>query len=102
MSVTKFIYLQHLSSQMIGLGWDLVSDRFEGKPPHPYPRLNFTNIIATKHPGVTRRLVLACHYDSKVRRVLSFLYLQNPDIHFAYIIPRHVSSLAFLLCFLCV
>lgn len=31
----------------------------------PYGALPFTNIIATLNPSAKRRLVLACHYDSK-------------------------------------
>lgn len=31
----------------------------------PYGRLPFNNIIATLDPSAKRRLVLACHHDSK-------------------------------------
>ncbi|KAJ8288702.1 hypothetical protein COCON_G00013610 [Conger conger] len=44
-------------------GWTIEEDRF---PAHtPYGPLTFTNIIATLNPSAKRRLVLACHYDSK-------------------------------------
>lgn len=31
----------------------------------PYGRLPFNNIVATLDPSAKRRLVLACHHDSK-------------------------------------
>ena len=49
---------------MSGLGWSIEEDNFEqntvvGKVP-------FSNIIATLDPNAPRRMVLACHYDSKI------------------------------------
>ena len=49
---------------MSGLGWTIEEDNFEqntvvGKVP-------FSNIIATLDPNAPRRMVLACHYDSKL------------------------------------
>lgn len=41
----------------------MTTDRFESDT--PYGRLPFTNLIATLNPSAKRRLVLACHYDSK-------------------------------------
>ena len=32
----------------------------------PIGKVEFTNIVATLDPTATRRLVLACHYDSKM------------------------------------
>lgn len=34
--------------------------------PTPRGQVTFTNIVATLDPVVPRRLLLACHYDSKV------------------------------------
>uniref|UniRef100_A0A915JLQ2 Glutaminyl-peptide cyclotransferase n=1 Tax=Romanomermis culicivorax TaxID=13658 RepID=A0A915JLQ2_ROMCU len=34
---------------------------------------NFTNIVATKHPLAEKRLVLACHYDSKSFETFTFV-----------------------------
>ena len=49
---------------MSGLGWSIEEDNFEqntvvGKVP-------FSNIVATLDPNAPRRMVLACHYDSKI------------------------------------
>lgn len=44
-------------------GWEVTDDRFLNWT--PYGQMPFTNIIATLNPGAKRRLVLACHYDSK-------------------------------------
>lgn len=51
---------------MKNLGWTLQSDPFTDKT--PYGNVNFVNIIATQNPRAHRRLVLACHYDSKLNR----------------------------------
>lgn len=48
------------------LGWTVEYDTFQDKPPAPYPTTQFTNIIATHNPNAKRRLVLACHFDTKV------------------------------------
>lgn len=48
------------------LGWTMEYDTFEDTPPRPYTSTRFTNIIATHNPNAKRRLVLACHYDSKI------------------------------------
>ncbi|XP_039257363.2 glutaminyl-peptide cyclotransferase-like [Styela clava] len=47
------------------LGWTVELDTFVGYPPYPHRPTSFTNIIATYNPRAERRLVLACHYDSK-------------------------------------
>ncbi|KAJ8393015.1 hypothetical protein AAFF_G00069190 [Aldrovandia affinis] len=56
---------QHIRSTLGALtaGWDLEEDRFQSHT--PYGPMTFTNIIATLNPSAKRRLVLACHYDSK-------------------------------------
>ncbi|XP_026165497.1 glutaminyl-peptide cyclotransferase [Mastacembelus armatus] len=47
----------------LGAGWEVMEDRFISQT--PYGTLPFTNVIATLNPSAKRRLVLACHYDSK-------------------------------------
>ncbi|XP_063177939.1 LOW QUALITY PROTEIN: glutaminyl-peptide cyclotransferase-like protein [Chroicocephalus ridibundus] len=48
----------------LGAAWHLELDAFEaGTPRGP---LTFTNLVATLAPSAPRRLVLACHYDTKV------------------------------------
>lgn len=48
------------------LGWTVEYDSFVATPPRPYTLTRFTNVIATHNPNAKRRLVLACHYDSKI------------------------------------
>lgn len=56
---------QHISSQLgsLSAGWSVEVDSF----PSPTPRgqVTFSNILAVLDPQAPRRLVLACHYDSK-------------------------------------
>lgn len=56
---------QHIRGMLRNLtaGWEVEEDRFQSYT--PYGPLTFTNIIATLNPSAVRRLVLACHYDSK-------------------------------------
>lgn len=44
-------------------GWTVDLDSFHSRTPHG--SVYFTNIIATLDPMAPRRLVIACHYDSK-------------------------------------
>ncbi|KAG9336117.1 hypothetical protein JZ751_002464 [Albula glossodonta] len=56
---------QHILSTLGALkaGWHMERDSFQSHT--PYGPMTFTNIIATLNPSAKRRLVLACHYDSK-------------------------------------
>lgn len=56
---------QHIKTTLssLGAGWEVTEDGFVSQT--PYGLLPFTNIIATLNPSAKRRLVLACHYDSK-------------------------------------
>lgn len=54
----------HIIGQINSLGgWDVEQHTVQMNTPQG-PK-NFTNIIVTVNPDVKRRLVLACHYDSK-------------------------------------
>ncbi|CAG6002660.1 unnamed protein product [Menidia menidia] len=57
---------QHITSTLSSLsaGWSIDLDSFQS--PTPRGQVTFTNIVATLDPAVPRRLLLACHYDSKV------------------------------------
>lgn len=57
-----------LVSSMKSLGWTVEENKFKDTPPKTYSKkkVEFTNVIATHSPRARRRLVLACHYDSKV------------------------------------
>ncbi|KAM7376523.1 hypothetical protein PAMP_006251 [Pampus punctatissimus] len=56
---------EHIKTTLssLGAGWEVTEDRFMSQT--PYSPLPFTNLIATLNPSAKRRLVLACHYDSK-------------------------------------
>uniref|UniRef100_A0A3Q3WVD5 Glutaminyl-peptide cyclotransferase n=1 Tax=Mola mola TaxID=94237 RepID=A0A3Q3WVD5_MOLML len=56
---------QHIVSTLSSLsaGWGLDLDSFHS--PTPRGQVKFTNIIATLDSSAPRRLLLACHYDSK-------------------------------------
>lgn len=56
---------QHIKTTLgsLGAGWEVTLDSFRSMT--PYGELPFTNIIATLNPSAKRRLVLACHHDSK-------------------------------------
>ncbi|XP_078085720.1 glutaminyl-peptide cyclotransferase-like [Mustelus asterias] len=56
---------QHIISQLDGFqaGWITEVDTFQEAI--PYGTVTFSNIISTLDPSAKRRLVLACHYDSK-------------------------------------
>lgn len=56
--VRKFI-----TEEMKDLGWKVEHDSFKSSTPKGIR--SFTNIVATLNPNSCRRLVLACHYDSK-------------------------------------
>lgn len=48
------------------LGWHIEEDKFIANAPRTTVRMK--NIIATLDPDAPRRLILACHYDSKIMR----------------------------------
>lgn len=56
---------QHIKTTLssLGAGWEVTEDKFVSHT--PYGPLPFTNLIATLNPSARRRLVIACHYDSK-------------------------------------
>ena len=58
-------FFQHIKTTLgsLGAGWEVTEDKFMSQT--PYGPLPFTNLVATLNPSAKRRLVLACHYDSK-------------------------------------
>ncbi|XP_070698886.1 glutaminyl-peptide cyclotransferase [Pempheris klunzingeri] len=56
---------EHIKTTLgsLGAGWEVTEDKFLSET--PYGVLPFNNLIATLNPSAKRRLVLACHYDSK-------------------------------------
>ena len=45
------------------LNWDVEEDAFTDTT--PYGTKHFVNVIATKDPKASRRVILAAHFDSK-------------------------------------
>lgn len=56
---------KHITSTLSSLStdWDIDLDTFKSQTPRG--QVTFTNIVATLNPLASRRLLLACHYDSK-------------------------------------
>ncbi|OXA61103.1 Glutaminyl-peptide cyclotransferase [Folsomia candida] len=61
----------YISEFMANLGWNVEKDTFEDTTPLGVKP--FENIITTLDPNVPRRLVLACHFDSKYTREYAFV-----------------------------
>jgi len=59
---------KHITNSLTELnaGWTIELDQFREKPPAPYDEQEFTSIIATLNPKAPRKLVVACHYESKI------------------------------------
>merc|ERR1711915_713347 len=55
---------RHIADTMQGLGWNVEESSFNDQT--PFGNKQFNNIIATLNPKAPRRLVVACHYDSKI------------------------------------
>lgn len=55
----------HIKSQLASLltGWTVEEDSFKASTPRG--KVTFTNLLAVLDPSAPRRLLLACHYDSK-------------------------------------
>lgn len=53
----------YIVSTMQKLKWHVEEDTFTDNTPYGVKR--FTNVIATKDPTATRRVILAAHFDSK-------------------------------------
>ncbi|XP_064621727.1 glutaminyl-peptide cyclotransferase-like [Lineus longissimus] len=62
---------KYIRERMENVNWDIQEDHFEESTPLGVKP--FTNIIATQNPQSLRRLVLACHYDSKYFPGFEFL-----------------------------
>ncbi|XP_051580357.1 glutaminyl-peptide cyclotransferase-like a [Myxocyprinus asiaticus] len=57
---------QHILSQLgsLSAGWTVEEDSFVA--PTPKGGVTFTNVLAVLDPSAPRRLLLACHHDSKI------------------------------------
>lgn len=61
----------HIKTWMSIWGWTVEDDHFYADT--PYGRRPFTNVVATLDPSKPRRMVLACHYDSKLMHGVRFV-----------------------------
>ena len=78
------------------LDWEVEEDEFTDHT--PIGRKKFTNIIATKNPSASRRLILSAHYDSKYypdypenqvcRRCRIQISVQLTIVHFSLLVPQ--------------
>ncbi|KAK3702627.1 hypothetical protein RRG08_042616 [Elysia crispata] len=59
----NFIVRQFIKNEMSSLGWTVEEDIFSDHT--PYGAVTFSNVIATFDPSKAKRIVIACHYDSK-------------------------------------
>ncbi|GAV04874.1 hypothetical protein RvY_15082 [Ramazzottius varieornatus] len=64
---------QHIVRSMENLCYDVELDTFEADLPGNLTSQQMTNIIATLNPDAPRRLVLACHFDSKYDKKGAFV-----------------------------
>ncbi|KAK7490233.1 hypothetical protein BaRGS_00018578, partial [Batillaria attramentaria] len=62
---------EHIKTFMTTVGWTVEEDSFYDYT--PYGRLPFSNVIATLDPRKSRRMVFACHYDSKLMHSQRFV-----------------------------
>uniref|UniRef100_T1IPR2 Glutaminyl-peptide cyclotransferase n=1 Tax=Strigamia maritima TaxID=126957 RepID=T1IPR2_STRMM len=77
--VRKFI-----SDFLRNLSWTVEYDSFTSNT--PFGKKNFTNIIATLDPTIERRVIVACHYDSKLNREMTFLMATDSAVPCAMIL----------------
>lgn len=95
---------EYIVSTLRNLNWHVEEDSFNDTTPYGVKR--FTNVIATKDPAASRRVILAAHFDSKffshypdsqvrVERIYIFLLCshQKGSSLWVQLIPlRHVLS----------
>ncbi|KAM7289064.1 glutaminyl-peptide cyclotransferase-like [Ixodes scapularis] len=62
---------KYIANTLKNLGWNVELDSFGDNT--PLGARNFSNVIATHNPDACYRLVLACHYDSKIHEGGEFL-----------------------------
>ncbi|CAL1530517.1 unnamed protein product [Lymnaea stagnalis] len=55
---------QHIKKQFLAIGWTVEEET--SVQPTPLGSVTFVNVIATLNPSAKRRVILACHYDSKI------------------------------------
>jgi len=64
-------YVQHIKKQLNDIGWTISEDAFTDTT--PLGSKTFVNVMAVHDPTISRRLILACHYDSKLFKNAEFI-----------------------------
>jgi len=85
---------EYIKNHMKNLDWTVTTDAFEDNTPHG--RKYFENIIATLNPDTHRRLVLACHYDSKYFRENNFVGATDSAVPCAMLLDLATSMKNYL------
>ncbi|KIK93671.1 hypothetical protein PAXRUDRAFT_144569 [Paxillus rubicundulus Ve08.2h10] len=62
-SENSTVVRQYITATLTALDWHIEEDSFTDYT--PYGQRSFTNIIATKDPTASRRVIVSAHYDSK-------------------------------------
>ncbi|XP_050405027.1 glutaminyl-peptide cyclotransferase isoform X2 [Patella vulgata] len=75
---------EFIEARMSALGWNITKDRFMDIT--PLGQKPFTNIIATFDPRAPNRLVLACHFDSKLMHGKTFVAATDSAVPCAMLI----------------
>ena len=57
------VSFQYIKNHFQTINWHIEEDSFQDRT--PYGTKTFTNLIITHNPHAPKKLVLACHYDSK-------------------------------------
>ncbi|XP_015787280.1 glutaminyl-peptide cyclotransferase-like protein isoform X2 [Tetranychus urticae] len=83
---------EFIENSMRDLGWTVEEDAFMANT--PYGSKPFVNIIATLNPKACRRLMIACHYDSKLFPGKNFVAATDSAVPCSMMIEiaRHFSS----------
>ena len=76
------------------MGFEVEEDSFTDQTPHGIKP--FRNIIATHNPKACKRLVLACHYDSKYDPSGRFLGATDSAVPCAMLIEMARNLLPYL------
>lgn len=86
------IVREHIKTQMQSLDWSVEENTFTDMT--PLGQKSFTNVIAVHNPQATRRLTLACHYDSKYFTEFEFIGATDSAVPCALLIDlaRHLNT----------
>lgn len=78
LTLFQFIFFQFIGQKLRDYGYQVEEDTFTAWTPLGYKQ--FTNIVGTQNQTAPRRLVLACHYDSKYFTGFEFLGMTDSAV----------------------